>query len=105
MDLGRLASNRMQTGQLLARQEAAPSLLPAMEALVILLVPLVALIVWAAAYFQPNPFNSVAERAQLEQHIAWLEDRLAHARQHNWDEQMIGNLIGQLETARRQQAG
>jgi hypothetical protein len=76
-----------------------------MEALVILLVPLVALIIWAAAYFQPKRLDPVAEQARLEQHIAWLEERLTHAHRHNWDEQMVGNLNWQLAAARRQQTG
>ncbi len=75
-----------------------------MEALVILLVPLVALFVWAVAYFQPRAVDPAVHRAQLGEHIAWLEERLAYARQKNWDEQMIGNLTAQLEAARRQLA-
>lgn len=74
-----------------------------MEALVLLLVPLVALVVWAAAYFQPKSLDPVADQAQLEEHIAWLEQRLAHAREKNWDEQMLANLTGQLTEARRRQ--
>jgi hypothetical protein len=73
-----------------------------MEALVILLVPLVALAIWAVAYFQPCAADPAAERARLDQHIAWLEERLAYAREKHWDEQMIGNLTAQLESARRQ---
>ena len=74
-----------------------------MEALVLLLVPLVALAVWAAAYLQPKSLDPVAEQAQLDEHIAWLEDRLAHAREKNWDEQMLANLTAQLTEARRRQ--
>lgn len=76
---------------------------PRMEALVILIVPLVALFVWALARFSAQPVDPAADRAQREQHIAWLEERLAYARVKNWDEQMIGNLTAQLEAARRQQ--
>lgn len=76
-----------------------------MEAVVILIVPLIALAVWAAAYFQPRRPDPAAENAQRAEHIAWLEDRLAHARRHNWDEQMMANLHAQLAEARRQQAG
>lgn len=75
-----------------------------MEALVILLVPLVAFGVWAAAYFQPRTTDLAAEQVQLEQHIAWLEDRLAYGRQKNWDEQMIASLTAQLAEARERRA-
>jgi hypothetical protein len=74
-----------------------------MEALVILLVPLVALIIWAGAYFQTRSLDPATERAQLDQHIARLEERLAMAHQRNWDEQMISSLRGQLEIAQRRQ--
>ncbi len=74
-----------------------------MEALVILIVPLIALFVWALAKFSAQPLDPSADRVQREQHIAWLEERLAHARAKDWDEQMIGNLTAQLEAARRQQ--
>jgi hypothetical protein len=75
-----------------------------MEALVILLVPLVAFFVWAVAFFQPKSNDLAAEQQQLDQHIAWLEDRLAYGRQKNWDEQMIGNLTAQLAEARERRA-
>ena len=75
-----------------------------MEAVVILLVPLVALFVWAVAFFAPRSDDMAAEREQLDQHIAWLEDRLAYGRQKNWDEQMIGNLTAQLAEARDRRA-
>lgn len=74
-----------------------------MEALVILIVPLVALFIGAVAFFQPRPSDPVAERARVDQHIAWLEDRLAHAREKNWDEQMMENLHAQLAAARHEQ--
>lgn len=75
-----------------------------MEAVVILLVPAIAFAVWAVAFFQPKSFDPVAERARSDQHIAWLEERLAYAREKNWDEQMIDNLLRQLEIAQQQQA-
>ena len=71
-----------------------------MEAFILLLVPLVAFAVWAAAYFQPKLLDAKAEQAQLAEHIAWLEERLVHARQKNWDEQMLANLTAQLTEAR-----
>lgn len=75
-----------------------------MEALVILLVPLVAFIIWAVAYFQPKTTDLAAEQQQLDQHIAWLEDRLAYGREKQWDEQMIANLTAQLAEARERRA-
>ena len=74
-----------------------------MEALVILIVPLVALFIGAVAFFQPRRLDPAADRARVDQHIAWLEDRLAHARAKNWDEQMMENIRAQLEAARREQ--
>jgi hypothetical protein len=74
-----------------------------MEAVVILIVPLVALLVGAIAFFQARPLDVVAERSRLDQHISWLEERLTHARRNNWDEQMMANLTAQLESARREQ--
>ena len=70
-----------------------------MEALVILIVPLVALFIGAVAFFQPRPSDPAAERARVDQHIAWLEERLDHARARNWDEQMMANLHAQLAAA------
>ena len=75
-----------------------------MEAVVILIVPLVALLVGAIAFFQARPLDVVAERSRLDQHIAWLEERLTHARRNNWDEQMMANLTALLECARREQS-
>lgn len=75
-----------------------------MEVLVILIVPLIAFVIWAVAYFQPGTLDPIAARARLDQQVAWLEERLAQAREKNWDEQMISNLSQQLEAARRRQA-
>jgi hypothetical protein len=72
-----------------------------MEAVVILIVPLVALLVGAVAFFQPRPSDPMAERVRLDEHIAWLEDRLAHAIDKRWDNQMMENLHAQLAAARR----
>ena len=44
-----------------------------------------------------------AEQKQLAEHIAWLNERLDHARARNWDEQMMANLHAQLTEARRRQ--
>jgi hypothetical protein len=74
-----------------------------MEAVVIIVVPLIAMLIAGWAIVAPRPVDRVAEQAQMNQHIAWLEERLAHARQKNWDEQMMANLLAQLDAARRKQ--
>lgn len=74
-----------------------------MEIFVIIIPPAIALIIGAVAFFAPRPKDPVAERARLDERIAWLEDRLTHARADHWDEQMMHNLHAQLEEARREQ--
>lgn len=74
-----------------------------MELFVIIIPPFIALIIGAVAVFAPRPKDPVAERARIDEHIAWLESRLAHAREGNWDEQMLHNLHLQLAEARREQ--
>ena len=74
-----------------------------MEIVVIIIPPVIALIIGAVAFFAPRPKDPVAEQARLDERIAWLEERLVHARAGNWDEQMMHNLHTQLETARHEQ--
>lgn len=73
-----------------------------MEVFVIIIPPIVALIIGGWAVFAPRPVDIKVESIRLDQHIAWLEDRLAHARARNWDEQMMENLRDQLAAAHRQ---
>jgi hypothetical protein len=75
-----------------------------MEAFVLIIPPIIALLIGAWAVLAPRPVDPVAERARADQHIAWLEDRLVHARAGNWDEQMMANLLDQLATAQRKQS-
>jgi hypothetical protein len=75
-----------------------------LEALVIIIPPLIALLIGGWAVFAPRPVDVAAERKQLEEHLGWLEERLAHARARDWDEQMLANLHAQLADARRKQA-
>ncbi|HWA24851.1 MAG TPA: hypothetical protein VG734_04180 [Lacunisphaera sp.] len=70
-----------------------------MEAVVIIIVPLIAMLIAGWAIVAPRPIDLKADQAQMDQHIAWLEERLAYARQKNWDEQMMANLHTQLEEA------
>ena len=74
-----------------------------MEIFVIIIPPIIALLIGAMAYFAPQPKDPVAEQARLDERIAWLEERLVHARAGNWDEQMMANLHDQLATARDEQ--
>jgi hypothetical protein len=68
----------------------------------VIIVPLfVALLIGALAVLAPRPVDPRAERARLDQRIAWLEERLAHAREKNWGDDMTGRLVAQLEAARR----
>lgn len=73
-----------------------------MEAVVILVVPLIALIIIGGAVLQPRHKDLVEERSRLDQRIAWLESRLTHARQSNWDEDMIARINEQLDEAQRE---
>jgi hypothetical protein len=75
-----------------------------MEVFVILIPPVIALLIGAWALLAPKPVDVVAEQKQLDAHIAWLNERLAHARARNWDEQMMANLDAQMAEARRKQA-
>jgi hypothetical protein len=75
-----------------------------MEAFVLIIPPIIALLIGAWAVLAPRPVDPVAERARADQHIAWLEERLAHARAGNWDEQMMANLHTQIASARRVQS-
>jgi hypothetical protein len=74
-----------------------------MEIFVIIIPIFVAALLAAWAVLQPRTVDVVADRVRVDQHIAWLEDRLAHARAGNWDEQMMANLHAQLEDAYRMQ--
>ena len=75
-----------------------------MEALVLIIPPIIALLIGAWAVFAPRQLDPVAERARLDLHIARLENSLARARTDNWDEQMITNLLDKLAEARREQS-
>lgn len=72
-----------------------------MEAFVIIIPPFIALLIGGWAVLAPRPVDAVAEQKQLDEHIAWLEDRLVHARAGNWDEQMMANLHTQMAAAQR----
>ena len=73
------------------------------EIFVIIIPPFIALIIGAIAVFAPRPKDPVVERVRINERIAWLEERLTHARAGNWDEQMMENLNLQMEAARKEQ--
>jgi hypothetical protein len=75
-----------------------------MEAFVLIIPVIVALFLGAWAILAPRALDPVAERARVDQHIARLEESLARARQDNWDEQMVENLLAKLADARREQS-
>lgn len=72
-----------------------------MEIFAIIVPIFVAFLIGALAVLAPRPVDPQAERARLDQRIAWLEARLAHAREKNWGDDMVGQLAAQLEAARR----
>ena len=53
--------------------------LRSVEVFVIIIPIFVALLLGAWAVLQPSPVDVVADRVRVDQHIAWLEERLAHA--------------------------
>ncbi|MDB6113994.1 MAG: hypothetical protein JWQ83_810 [Lacunisphaera sp.] len=75
-----------------------------MEAVVILLVPLIAAAVYLGARFQGQgiALDPQQELAQLQERLAWHEDRLRQARAKNWDEAMVEQIASQLAEARRE---
>jgi hypothetical protein len=75
-----------------------------MEALVILIVPIVAFFVWLVARLQTDAMRPTpgAELARLEQYVAWLEDRRRHAEASNYDDQMKEHILGELWQASEQ---
>jgi hypothetical protein len=75
-----------------------------MEAFVIIIPPIIAVLIGGWAVLAPRPVDPKVERTQLDEHIAWLEERLQHARARNWDEQMMANLHTQMAQARRKLA-
>ena len=72
-----------------------------MEAFVVLLVPLVAAVIYLSARFQAagNPVSPEEELTQLQERLAWHEDRLRRAKEKNWDNTMIGQIAAQLAEA------
>jgi hypothetical protein len=75
-----------------------------MEALVILVVPLIALLIYLISRFDTygRPRSAQEELAELRQRLAWHEGRLQCAREQNWDRDMVHQITEQLEDTRFQ---
>ena len=77
-----------------------------MEALVVILVPLIAFAIYLVSrtltYGQPQ--TPEEHLAALKQQEAWHEQRLRHAREKNWDEGMVAQILAQLHDTRGQLA-
>ncbi len=73
-----------------------------MEALVILIVPAIAVAVYLISRFQNfgEPRNAEEARAALRQQLAWHEHRLQHAQEKNWDDGMIAQIMEQRNETR-----
>lgn len=77
------------------------------EALVIVLVAVVAVVVYVVLWVQsrnPALYDPRRERARLEQHLGWLEQRLELARREDWDDAMVGSLAADYAATAEQLA-
>jgi len=73
-----------------------------MEAVVIFVVPLIAVGIYLSARFSLSgrQVNPQEELARLQDQLAWHEDRLRRAKESNWDDSMIGQIAAQLADTR-----
>lgn len=87
-------------------RDASPAMVVGMEALVILIVPLVALVIYLVSRTQTYgvPRNTEEQLTALRQQEAWHEHRLQHARAKNWDREMIHRISEELDDTRFQLA-
>jgi hypothetical protein len=69
-----------------------------MEAVILFVVPLIAVGVYFSARFSMSgrQVNPQEELARLQDQLAWHEDRLRRAKESNWDDGMIGQIAAQL---------
>ena len=77
------------------------------EALAILAVVFVAIAVYVVLWVQsrnPALYDPRREQARLEQHISWLEERLAVARREGWGHEITGSLAANLTASAEQLA-
>ncbi|MEO5959627.1 MAG: hypothetical protein ABIZ49_03835 [Opitutaceae bacterium] len=77
------------------------------EAFAVVFVFVVTVAAWVGAWMQTRnqPHDRAPEEiARLQEHASWLQQRLAVARQENWDEAMVAALRNELRTATRRLA-
>ena len=70
------------------------------EALAILGILVVTIVAWVSAWSHtrnPANFNTRDEVARLQQHAAWLEQRLELAQRENWGADMIDSLTDEMK--------
>ena len=70
------------------------------EATLVLFVVVAAAIALVLTRVMKPRLDPVKEKARLEQHIAWLEERQQHAAQQRWDDEMKRRIDTQLAEAR-----
>lgn len=71
--------------------------------LLLFVVVVAALALVLTRVMKPRP-DPLKEKARLEQHIAWLEERQAHAALQHWDNEMKQRIDAQLAEARTELA-
>lgn len=77
------------------------------EALAVLFVTTVSVICYIAAKIQarnPAQWDARKELVRLRQQRAYLEERLALAREENWDSEMCDHILQQLRATRSELA-
>jgi len=73
-----------------------------MEALILPVIPMIALAVYLVARFQGygEPKSRQEAIEGLRQQLAWHEQRLQHAREKNWDREMVHRITEDLDDTR-----
>jgi hypothetical protein len=77
------------------------------EAFAVLFVFVVAIAAWIGAWTQArNPSHDTVQEeiVRLQQHAAWLQQRLVLARRENWDEAMVSTIANELRATAHQLA-
>jgi hypothetical protein len=75
------------------------------EAFAVFLIFVIAIAAWFGAWLSsrnPANYRPIEEAARLEQHAAWLKQRLEVAQRENWDDEMIAPLAAELEAISRE---
>lgn len=77
------------------------------EALAVLLVFVVSIAIYAAAWLRgrdPSLINVTEDLERLRDHEGWLRERLHRARLERWDREMIAGLADELHATSQQLA-